>query len=257
MLVLAPPGVNLDTPWLAEIGVKNRDLPDRGNVTGEELFISAKTLATRHTVEWLTNLAEIMRRAGLSAFWDRLMKEPRTGARSTFTDLEMEKAFLRRLRQRPGPFRRAGASSTRLLDRRRLSPEPDGSDEGWFLGLDIGPPRTRSRVPNADIFADVEGKSFLLDRMHGRSAAGGVGEMRILEHNDCEAGAKDTYVLGPFADSWGNWPLPTPSKAVARCREHCAEIGIFETVFYTGIASALGLERLAAFEDSARLRAPR
>jgi hypothetical protein len=197
VLYIAPPGIALDSPWLAEIGAQQRDLPDRGSVTGQELFDVAITLATRHATAWLRQLADVMARAGLEAFWMRVMTEPRTGARRVPGPPELAGMLdgydgdivqYEEVRRAPFLFLSAG----------RYPPDPAGADEGWFLRLDISTAGDAQAGTDADIYAIVDGTSFLLDRMHGRTPGGGLGELRILEHNDFEAGGRDAYVIGPF-----------------------------------------------------------
>jgi hypothetical protein len=72
-------------------------------------------------------------------------------------------------------------------------PNPGGSDEGWFLRLDIGTAEEAFAGTDADIWAVVNGQSFLLDRMHERVPQGGMDEFRLLEHNDFEAGGESRW----------------------------------------------------------------
>jgi hypothetical protein len=199
VLYVAPPGIALDSTWLAQIGVQQRDLPDRGGLSdpGKTLFEAAVRLATEHSYAWLRQLEDVMGRAGLGSFWDRVKSEPRTGQRHIPGPPELASMIgaydgdllqYEELWRAPFSFLSAG----------KAPPATSGSDDGWFLRLDITTAAEALAGTDADIIAVVDGRRFLLDRMHGRTPNGGLGELRILEHNDFEAGAKDTYVVGPF-----------------------------------------------------------
>jgi hypothetical protein len=197
VLYVEPPGIALDSPWLSAISVQQRDLPDRGSVTGQQLFEQALALATRHGTAWLRQLTDVMGRAGQGAFWSRVMSEPRTGLRHIPGPPEladMVGAYDGDLVQ----YEDAWRAPFLFLSAGRYPPDPGGADEGWFLRLDISTAADALAGTDADIHAVVDGTSFLLDRMHGRTPGGGAGELRILEHNDFEAGASDAYVVGPF-----------------------------------------------------------
>ncbi|MHA6782822.1 hypothetical protein ACVGOW_17770 [Pseudonocardia saturnea] len=191
VLTIDPPGIALDSPWLAKVDIAQRELPDRNEITSDELFDTARTLAHRHTRDWLQELASIMVDAGQEAFWNKVMTQRRTGEwRAPGTDIALESLLsgydgdLRQFEDRwRAPFTFVSAGT--------CPPAPGGTDEGWFLRLEIRTADEEFAGTDADITAEIDGVAFV-----------------ILEHDDVERDGHDTYVVGP---------LPSrPAKLVLR-----------------------------------------
>jgi hypothetical protein len=199
VVYIEPPGIALDNTWMAKLAVQQRDLPDRGQptATGEKMFAYARDLAQKHTTAWLKDLNGKMASKGYGDFWQRVKTERRSGDRQIPGPPELANMLGRYngdLEQYEEPRR----TPFNFLTAGEYPPDPGGSDEGWFLRLDISTASEALAGTDADIYADVDGDSFLLDRMHERTPEGGLDEFRLLEHNDFEAGSQDTYVIGPF-----------------------------------------------------------
>jgi hypothetical protein len=197
VLYVLPPGIALDNTWLAEIGIEQRDIPDRGQIDAATLFEHAKSLATRHSREWLGQLDVLMKRAGEETFWRRVKTDQRTGQRVVSGPPELA-SLIGTYEGDLVQFEDTWRVPFAFLSSGRTPPHPSGADEGWFLRLEISTANESLAGTDADITAVVDGRSFLLDRMHERSASGGLGENRLLEHNDFEMGSRDTYVIGPL-----------------------------------------------------------
>jgi hypothetical protein len=201
---IEPPGIALDSKWMSGIAVQQRDLPDAATV-GPGLFDVAYNLACEHSRAWLRDLDALMARAGQSDFWENRVKaEPRAGTRiapvipglaGLAATYDSDLAQFEQPWRMPFTFASAG----------QYPPDPMGGDEGWFLRLEIATSTTTNAGTDADIIADVGGQQFLLDHMHERK--GGIGDYRLLEWNDFEAGSHDTYLVGPFASLPGQLVL--------------------------------------------------
>jgi hypothetical protein len=194
-----PPGIALDNKWMSKIAVQQRDLPDRGQTTatGDAMFTHAQSLAQEHTTAWLKDLDTVLGRAGYGAFWQRVKTEPRTGDRQIPGPPELAN-MLGRYNGDIEQYEDAQRMPFTFVSAGKYPPDPGGTDEGWFLRLDISTASETNAGTDADIYADIYGKSFLLDHMHERTPQGGIGQNRLLEYNDFEAGSTDTYVVGPL-----------------------------------------------------------
>jgi len=189
IVYMEPAGMALDAHWMKDIAAQVRDLPDRDHLT-DDLFAKARGLAVQGTVTWLRELDATMARAGLALFWNRVKTEVSSTAAGTGADLQQYEQPWRV----PFGFLSAGA----------YPPDARGGDEGWHLRVELSTVNELNAGTDADISLEVAAKSFLLDHMHERTPQGGIGENRLLEWNDFEAGSRDTYLVGPVAT------LPTP-----------------------------------------------
>ncbi len=196
ILVLAPTGIALDNHWMASISRGNRALDD-ASLTGEDLFTTARGLATRTTTQWLDELD----RVGTTTldpinpgFWSRVTNQGRTalGTPSAAAPNPEAAADLQQ-------FENPAQQLFRLLTAGEYPPSPTGGDEAWWLRVSLGTSTAPLSGTDADIVLEAAGQEFLLDYGRVRSQAGSWTENRLLEWNDFEAGSRCAYVVGPFA----------------------------------------------------------
>lgn len=180
--LVEPIGIALDNTWLTALAVKGpRDLPDRASIDPTSFFNQTRDLAVAHSAEWLSQLDMITTAAGVGEFWSRVKSAPR--------DAEQDRLQYEVRGKTPFGFVSAGT----------YPPKPDGSDEGWFLRLEIATAIGPISGTNADIYAEIDGTRHLLDHMHERTPNGDLGEHRILEYDDFQPGDRDSYLVGPLA----------------------------------------------------------
>jgi hypothetical protein len=170
ILYLGPPGIAIDSKWLAPIAREQRGLTD---ISAQELFATAYRLAERTSLQWLRRLDALMQQADAGSFWSEVKQRAGADARTRETQFE-------RFDRVPFTFLSAGAYP------------PDGADagDGWFLRVTLGTARDHGAGTNADIRLTAGGRSFLLDLMPYDNP--------LLAYNDFEAGDNDAYVVGPF-----------------------------------------------------------
>ncbi|MGC8785600.1 MAG: hypothetical protein ACP5RN_14605, partial [Armatimonadota bacterium] len=169
---LSPPGIALDSRWVANIAVQVRGVTD---VTGEQLFETALALAERTSVQWLQILEAQMNALGAGEFWRKVKS---TG----FAPNERTRQY-EHYNKMPYTFLSAGQYPTPAF---RVA-----GDDQFFLRVRL---RTASQVgsgTDADIYLEAGGQKFLLDYMPRANP--------ILAVNDFEAGDDMVYVVGPFA----------------------------------------------------------
>ena len=168
---LSPPGIALDSRWMANIAVQVRGVTD---VTGEQLFETALTLAERTSVQWLTILEERMNALGAGEFWQRVKS---TG----FAESERIKQY-EHYNKLPYTFLSAGVYPT-------PGTRPSG-DNQFFLRVRLKTASQMGSGTDADILLEARGQRFLLDYMPRANP--------VLAVNDFEAGDDMVYVVGPF-----------------------------------------------------------
>lgn len=195
-LWMVDPGIALDSTWQADIGVTQRDLPDKGAITGSDLWEAARSLAVEHSVQWLLILERVMDRQGLHAFWNEVKSEPRQDLRKFEVAPELTH-YIAGFGPDLNQYERSDRLLYTFLSTGDYPPSVD-STEKWYLRLEIMTSAEEGAGTDADISAAIGGDQFLLDHMHDRKPGGGLDEMRLLEHNDFERGARTSYVLGPF-----------------------------------------------------------
>ena len=167
--LIEPPGIALDSRWMARVSVHQREVPT--GTSGETLFEHAKALAEAHSTAWLVFLDDWCDRNGFAAFWARV----KTGLR----DEPAER------RQFEDPAVRAFA----FLSSGEYPPQPEG--DGWYLRLTLRTADELFASTDSDIVAEVDGRRFPLDLMHERRPAAALPEdWRIFEHDDFDAIAR-------------------------------------------------------------------
>lgn len=172
VVYLSPPGIALDSRWVANIAVQVRGVTD---VTGEQLFEIALTLAERTSVQWLQILEAQMDALGAGEFWRKV--------KNSGFSLEERTRQYERYNQMPYTFLSAGQYPTPAVRA--------AGDDQFFLRVRL---RTASQLgsgTDADIYLEAAGQKFLLDYMPRANP--------ILAVNDFEAGDDMVYVVGPFA----------------------------------------------------------
>ena len=196
ILVLAPTGIALDNRWMSSISRGNRALDD-ANLTGDDLFATARALATRTTTQWLQELD----RVGTTTldpinpgFWNRVKQRARMGI-GTPSSAAPNPESPADVRQFEDPAQQL----FRLLAAGEYPPNPTGGDEAWWLRVTLGTSTVALSGTDADIVLEAGGQEFLLDYGRLRSQSGAWTENRLLEWNDFEAGSRCAYLVGPFA----------------------------------------------------------
>ena len=217
LVYLEPPGIALDSTWMARTQATNRGLLDgegnflpgldghhfrqsqcqiiiqaaRGQVcsaNADMLFAGAKDLAIRATAEWAGYLEAAMAAMGpqQAAFWNRIKNsgEKLDDRIAGFEDLSL----LPYLFLSAGPYPQGNAA---LPDRPHAGPS-----SGWFLRLGVETEDSIGSGTDADIYLRVfvgeTSTDHLLDRLPSKGPFTG--------YDDFEEGDVDAYVVGPFAE---------------------------------------------------------
>ncbi|MDQ4040074.1 MAG: hypothetical protein M3313_17430 [Actinomycetota bacterium] len=194
---MVEPGIALDSTWQAEIGVQQRDVhPD---TSGAELFEAARRLAENHSYQWLSSLQRLMDGLGYWDYWRRVMTEERTG-RKTYPGPPEISAWLSGYTPDLDQYEDSSRMLHTFLSAGHYPPRPNDREEGWFLRIEVSTAGDPGAGTDADIYAEgLGGHPVLLDHMHERRpGGGGLGENRLFEFNDFEAGGHAAYVLGPL-----------------------------------------------------------
>lgn len=169
VLYASPPGMNLDARWSAGIGVRVRGLSD---LNGDQAFDLARGLAKRNSEQWLERVREKLEAMGFGAYWRQVMVAP---------DTSMKEKQYENFSRFPYHFISAGP----------YPPDLRTPEEEWYLRLQIRTGSERGAGTDADIYAEADGKRFLLDYTPRANP--------ILNHNDFESGDDEVYTVGPFA----------------------------------------------------------
>lgn len=161
-----PPGIALDSRWMANIAVQQRGLI---GVTGAQLFDQAYALALRSSEQWLRAVESELTAAGKAAFWNQVR-----GAQTYSRESEYE--HFDRL---PYQFMSVG-------------PYPD-DEQGtqWFLRVTLETGSDSGAGTDADVTLQAQQSTFVLDYAPD--------ETPLLTHDDFEAGSRAVYTVGPFA----------------------------------------------------------
>lgn len=162
----APPGINLDNSWQAEIGVQERGI----DLTGAEAFDLAKTMAKTASMKMLGIAESFMTAEGHSDFWNMV--------KTTISAEEKEDSF-EKFNHFPFQFLSAGEY-----------PVASEDDDGYYLRVVLKTSSASNSGTDADILLIADGQTFNLDYMPGASA--------MVAYNDFEAGDETVYTVGPF-----------------------------------------------------------
>jgi hypothetical protein len=167
-----PPGIALDNTWLANIGVKTRNL---NGVTGAQAFGAAKKLAFDSSVQWLQILEAQMEKVDGKQFWTRVKTELRSGSPPLEQEYERFDKF-------PYQFVSSGKYPT----------VPSEAEHQYYLRVRLKTSQDANSGTDSDIYLRVPGSDpVLLDYMPKANPA--------LAYNDFERGDNDVYLAGPFA----------------------------------------------------------
>ncbi len=169
---LDPPGINLDSTWLARIGAQVRGFSADD---GPALFAAAKALAVRECAAMLATIGATVERAGHGDFWAKVRTNP-AAAQSVWHDQYED-------------FHRQGLH---FVGTGTYPPAPSTPVAEWFLRLRIVTADTFGAGTDADIFARTPYGEVLLDTMAGRNP--------LIAYNDFEAGDDQVFHVGPFPD---------------------------------------------------------
>lgn len=165
VIYYAPPGINLDNSWQANIGVQVREI----ELNGTEAFSLAKRLAVAGSSQFLKAAERFMIAEGHQVFWNKV--------KTTISRKPREEQF-ESFNHFPFQFISAG-------------PYPIGSnDEGYYLRVVVKTSNDFSSGTNADIKLSAQGQNFSLDYMPGANP--------IIGYNDFETGDETVYTVGPF-----------------------------------------------------------
>ncbi|NAZ77905.1 hypothetical protein GTQ99_21200, partial [Kineococcus sp. T13] len=211
IIYIEPVGIALDSPWMAQLSMQQRTLTPAGrSISAEELFELARSRAEEHSRAWLQRLTATMEAAGLAGFWSEVRQQERAGTPAPPIPGELGEA-LTSYPDDLAQFEQTWRAPFEFLSAGAYPPPPDGSAEGWYLRLELSTGQDTfagtGTGTDSDIDAVVDGRTFRLDRMRERTPEGGLGDFRLLEHNDFERGSRDSYVLGPFPQRPGSLVL--------------------------------------------------
>ncbi len=168
VLYASPPGMNLDSKWLAGIGVKVRGLTD---LTGDQAFDIAKGLAIRGAGQWLDIIEAKMGAMGFGTFWNQVKNGATTGTKEA--QFETYSKF-------PYQFISAGT----------YPPDLSTPEEEYYLRVTIRTADVLNAGTDSDIYLEAGGKKFILDYMHRANP--------IIAYNDLERNDLQVYTVGPF-----------------------------------------------------------
>lgn len=207
LVYLAPPGIALDSHWVAPIGTQVRGFPQ---ADADLLFTTALALAERQSTELLCGIARAMTAPDLAVFWDHVRQDPPSPAGLVEAQFE--------------EFHRQGS---RFIGTGPYPPDPGPVIEEWFLRLRLVTSDEQGAGTDADIYAgtDTSAGETLLDNMPDAGPA--------LAYDDFETGDDQVFHLGPF--------LSPPGELVLR--NDAADLGdVFESLgrwFVTTIRDAV------------------
>jgi hypothetical protein len=187
-LFVAPPGMAIDASYLAAIACRERGIID---TTPVKAFISAYSCALNSSAQWLRRIDQVMKDqfSADDDFWFQVKNAPPTNQHHEMYEDFNNLAF---------KFLSAGnypedAAVTQANLGGDASKVPATE---YFLRLKI---KTSSDIlsgTDADIYAEVDGKRYLLD--YGNVANKGFADA-IFAYNDFEGGMTTAYTVGPFA----------------------------------------------------------
>lgn len=239
ILKLQPPGIALDTTWLAKLQAPNRGLtneegmflPGKGgtyiargseqcrqiiggasdcSTDSEVIFAVAKDLAVKATRDWVRWLDKAVNAMGAKQreFWAAVKNE---GGRTDYRESQYEsfdKVPFQFLSAGPYPVGNPALPGTEFV----------ASAHGWYLRLTINTScLTEDAGTNSDIFARVQGPGFdrriKLDYLPTNDQAGRTNN-RLLVYDDFEKCDNDAYTIGPFPEKPTHVSLENVSAGV-------------------------------------------
>lgn len=182
VLYLAPPGINLDSTWLAEVGAKERGIIAPG-FTAQDAFRTAERDAIRASEQWLRRAGEAMKGLGKGGFWQQVMTTNTIGSYNSPSPAAIAQ------------WENFGKLGYQFVSAGTYPPKATDPVEEHFLRVKIKTDTETYSGTDSNIYAVVNGESFLLDNMpaHGESVA-----KHVLAYNDFEAGDNDVYLIGPL-----------------------------------------------------------
>ncbi len=187
-LFVAPPGMAIDASYLAAIACRERGIVD---TTPVRAFIAAYTVSLNASTQWLKRIDQVMKdqlSVG-NSFWTDVKTAPPTNQHhAQYEDFNNLGFMFLSAGKYPED---AAATQASLGNRPNAGPPIE-----YFLRLKL---KTSSEIlsgTDADIYAEVDGKRFLLD--YGNVSTKGFADA-IFAYNDFEAGMTTTYTIGPLS----------------------------------------------------------
>lgn len=170
VVYLDPPGIALDSTWLAEIGAQERGM-DRSD--GAMLFAAARSLAIKESMVFLRTVGATLSEAGYERFWREVETAPVSP--TSLWEAQYE------------DFHRQGLH---FIGSGTYPPAPTTPEHEWFLRLRIRTADVHGAGTDGDILAGTVFGETLLDTMAGKNP--------LIAYNDFEAGDDQVYHIGPF-----------------------------------------------------------
>jgi hypothetical protein len=218
LLFLAPPGINVDSTWLAEIGARERKivagepgaLPN-GLPTARAAFDTAEALATKATEQWLRRLELAMGQIGYGGFWNRIKTESSIKKNDNPSYLaSSQQGYSDPANSAMAPWEDFSRLGYQFVSAGTYPPRATDTVEQHFLRLTINTSRDTFSGTDADIVVTIPGEGeFLLDNMPTKGE--GVFK-KAISYNDFEAGDAATYLVGPLKSVPTNFTLTNRSK---------------------------------------------
>lgn len=187
-VVWVKPGVNVDSRWQADVGVRERGL----SISGAEGFEAAYELAARSSCQWLHILDHVMEEADLARWWSAVKSRgvPRT-----------------RYKSGTSAWEHFGKMPYRFITTGQYPPSPGTDDtKDWYVRLVVETSAGDYTGTDADIIPIVDGVRFppLDHGVHPTPTPGDPRPRRSLlglmsGHNDFESGDIAAYMLGPLS----------------------------------------------------------
>jgi hypothetical protein len=218
LLYLAPPGINLDSTWMAEIGARQRNLvageqnarPD-ALPTARAAYDTAEALATKATEQWLRRLELAMGRLGHSGFWSSVKSQNSIAKSNQALYLAQKQNGY----QDPGPGATTPWENMSRLGYQFVSagtypPRATDAPEQHFLRLKIKTSTVPFSGTDADIAVSIPGEGkFYLDNMPTK----GDGLFKkAISYNDFESDDEAVYLVGPLKAPPTSFTLINESK---------------------------------------------
>ena len=185
-----PPGMNLDSSWLAPAGMKTRGFKET-DPKFREGFPATKRLATIATQQWIERVSLTLRELGMGEFWTRVANASPTEGNYDSPDNNMLSQFEDNAKL---GYQFVGAGT--------YPPVLSDDAEEHFLRLDLTTGQSPLAGTDADIKVTIGQNSTLLDLLPiGRVTESKTNEKStsvLLAVNDFESGSRASYLVGPL-----------------------------------------------------------
>ncbi|MGC4045361.1 MAG: hypothetical protein QM758_16340 [Armatimonas sp.] len=218
LLYLAPPGINVDSTWMAEIGARQRRivagepgaLPD-SLPSARAAFDTAESLATKATQQWLRRLEAAMTKVGLSGFWNRIKTESSINKSTSVSYLnDSQQGYRDPANSAMAPWEDFSKLGYQFVSAGTYPPRATDIPEQSFLRLKINTSTDQFSGTDADIVVSIPGEGeFVLDNMPAK----GEGLFKkAISYNDFESGDSAVYLVGPLKNPPSSFTITNRSK---------------------------------------------